>query len=206
VAGGRAAAGGMGSADGDCDRNAAGAVDRAGDAATAGRQHAAAVDQERHAVAGRAVATGGGKNGRPRAVIGADAPCIGGARQGERGKRGGGKEGFGAEARENGEISGNHGECAHFSYLPGTCHLLMTPFRHRIGPRGSSLPKLLCSAISPTFIARLNKGCRGDVFVQGSPFWKNLSTFNALTSISAGLTPLAGGFVLASLGEPNAQV
>ncbi len=30
-----------------------------------------------------------------------------------------------------------------------------------------------------------------------SHFWKNHSTFNALTSILAGLTPLAGGFVLA---------
>jgi len=42
-----------------------------------------------------------------------------------------------------------------------------------------------------------DKGCRGDVFVPVFPFWKNHSTFNALTSISAGLTPLAGGFVLA---------
>jgi hypothetical protein len=38
----------------------------------------------------------------------------------------------------------------------------MTPIRQSIGRRGSSLPKLLCSAISPTFIARLIKGCRGD--------------------------------------------
>src|SRR5437870_8545796 len=43
------------------------------------------------------------------------------------------------------------------------------------------------------------------MFVRGCPIWKNLSTFNALTSISAGQTPLAGGLVLASLGEPNAQ-
>jgi hypothetical protein len=34
-------------------------------------------------------------------------------------------------------------------------------------------------------------------FRAGFSVWKNHSTFNALTSISAGLTPLAGGFVLA---------
>src|SRR5881396_438133 len=33
--------------------------------------------------------------------------------------------------------------------------------------------------------------------VQVYPIWKNLSTFNALTSNSAGQTPLAGGFALA---------
>jgi len=51
----------------------------------------------------------------------------------------------------------------------------MTPIRHRIGSRGSSLPKLLCSAISPTFIARLNKGCRGDVLCKVRHFGKTLA-------------------------------
>src|SRR5262249_5264221 len=143
IAGETTAARGMGSADRNCDRNAAGAVDRAGNAAAAGRQNPAAGDHEGYAVARRAVAAGRGKNGRPGAVVEAGAAGIGGARQGERCKRGGGNEGFGADARENGEISGNHGKCAHFSYLPGTCHLLMTPIRHSIGPCGSSLPKLL---------------------------------------------------------------
>jgi hypothetical protein len=49
--------------------------------------------------------------------------------------------------------------------------------------RGSSLPIGLFPAISPTFIARLIKGCRVDVRAGSLGFEKNLSTFNALTSI-----------------------
>jgi hypothetical protein len=40
---------------------------------------------------------------------------------------------------------------------------IVTRNRHRTGFRGSMLPISLCSAISPTFIARLIKGCRVDV-------------------------------------------
>jgi hypothetical protein len=54
----------------------------------------------------------------------------------------------------------------------GTCHLMMTAVRPARGCHGSSLQITFSSAISPSFIARLIKGCRGDVFVQGSPIWK----------------------------------
>jgi hypothetical protein len=47
------------------------------------------------------------------------------------------------------------------------------------------LPIGAFSAISPAFIARLIKGCRGDGFVRVLLFEENLSTFNALTSIFA---------------------
>jgi hypothetical protein len=60
-------------------------------------------------------------------------------------------------------------------YLPRICHLMMTPLRHGRRPPGSSLQNGASSAISPTFIARLIKGCRGDVFVQGCPFGKTLA-------------------------------
>jgi hypothetical protein len=54
------------------------------------------------------------------------------------------------------------------------------------------LPKETCSAISATFIARLNKGCRGDDCAGFVERHENLSTFNALTSILAGKrAPLA---------------
>jgi hypothetical protein len=82
-------------------------------------------------------------------------------------------------------------------FLPlGTCHLVMTAVRQARRICGSSLQKGFSSAISATFIARLIKGCRGDVRAR-LPVLENLSTFNALTSILVGLTPLAGGFVLA---------
>jgi large subunit ribosomal protein L35 len=61
---------------------------------------------------------------------------------------------------------------------------------------GSSLPIRLSSVISPHLIARLIKGCRGDDPCGFFPFWKNLSIFNALTSILAGRTPAKGGSVL----------
>jgi hypothetical protein len=79
---------------------------------------------------------------------------------------------------------------------PGTCHHLMTAIRQIRCGRGSSLQNTFSSVISPTFIARLIKGCRGDVLCKVSSL-ENHSTFNALTSIFAGLTPLTGGFVLA---------
>ncbi|HXI06594.1 MAG: hypothetical protein ACRC1G_04015 [Bradyrhizobium sp.] len=60
------------------------------------------------------------------------------------------------------------GEPVIFSCLE-TCDLGMTPLRHYRQGRGSYLPKLPCSAISRTFIARLIKGCRGDGFVQELP-------------------------------------
>jgi hypothetical protein len=66
------------------------------------------------------------------------------------------------------------------------------------------LPISASSAISPTFIARLIKGCRGDDRAGYSVFWKNLSTFNALTSILADQTP-SRAFCVAAIGEPNAQ-
>jgi hypothetical protein len=82
-------------------------------------------------------------------------------------------------------------------FLPlGICHFVMTAVRQASRIRGSSLQNGFSSAISPTFIARLIKGCRGDVRAR-FPVLENFSTFNALTSILAGLTPLAGGFVLA---------
>src|SRR5262245_40999772 len=89
--------------------HAAGAADRAGNAAATGRGHPAAVDEERHAEARGAIAAGGGENGGPGAVIAAGAG-IGGAGYGQRRDRGGGNEEFGgAEARESGEESGDHG-------------------------------------------------------------------------------------------------
>jgi hypothetical protein len=51
------------------------------------------------------------------------------------------------------------------------------------------LPIRPSSAISPTFIARLIKGCRVDVRAGFQDFRENLSTFNALTSILADHTP-----------------
>jgi hypothetical protein len=51
----------------------------------------------------------------------------------------------------------------------------MTAVRQGRPAPGSSLQKGFSSAISPTFIARLIKGCRGDVFVQGLPLWKTLA-------------------------------
>jgi hypothetical protein len=56
------------------------------------------------------------------------------------------------------------------------------------------LPKETCSAISATFIARLNKGCRGDDRAGFACFQKNLSTFNALTSILAAKAPFQAHF------------
>jgi hypothetical protein len=53
---------------------------------------------------------------------------------------------------------------------------------------GSSLPFHLSSAISPTFIARLIKGCRVDARADCLQ-WKQSSTFNALTSILAAKAP-----------------
>src|SRR5689334_13089184 len=96
------AAGGMGGADRDRNRDAAGTAHRAGDMAAAGRRNPAATHQEGHAVAGRAVAAGGGENRGPGAVIAAG---PGGCRTGDGKHRegGGGKEGFGDE------MSGNHG-------------------------------------------------------------------------------------------------
>jgi hypothetical protein len=52
---------------------------------------------------------------------------------------------------------------------------MMTAFRHGRRLPGSSLQNGSSSAISPTFIARLIKGCRGDVFVQVFPFGKTLA-------------------------------
>jgi hypothetical protein len=69
---------------------------------------------------------------------------------------------------------------------------------------GSSLPKWTCSAISAAFIARLIKGCRVDDRAGFVERHKNLSTFNALTSILAGKAPFLAGFSAAT-GEPNAQ-
>jgi hypothetical protein len=53
-------------------------------------------------------------------------------------------------------------------FCPGICHLMMTALRHGRRLPGSSLQNGSSSVISPTFIARLIKGCRGDVFVQVS--------------------------------------
>jgi hypothetical protein len=58
---------------------------------------------------------------------------------------------------------------------PGTCHVMMTAVRQIRWAPGSSLQIGFSSAISPTFIARLIKGCRGDVFVQGRPIRKTLA-------------------------------
>jgi hypothetical protein len=52
---------------------------------------------------------------------------------------------------------------------------MMTAVRHARRRPGSSLQNGSSSAISPTFIARLIKGCRGDVFVQGCPFGKTIA-------------------------------
>jgi hypothetical protein len=62
-----------------------------------------------------------------------------------------------------------------FSSYPGTCHLMMTAFRHASQFYGSSLQKGFSSAISPTFIARLIKGCRGDVLCRSFPFGKTVA-------------------------------
>jgi len=43
------------------------------------------------------------------------------------------------------------------------CHFVMTAVRQAMRIGGSSLQNGFSSAISPTFIARLIKGCRGDV-------------------------------------------
>jgi hypothetical protein len=59
--------------------------------------------------------------------------------------------------------------------LPGTCQMMMTAVRQGRRAPGSSLQNGFSSVISPTFIARLIKGCRGDVFVQGPPVRKTLA-------------------------------
>jgi hypothetical protein len=79
---------------------------------------------------------------------------------------------------------------------PGTCHVMMTAVGQIRPAPGSSLQNGFSSAISPTFIARLIKGCRGDVFVQGLPFGKPLH-FQRSNEQFSRPAPLAGGFVLA---------
>jgi hypothetical protein len=71
---------------------------------------------------------------------------------------------------------------AHF-VLPRTAVLMTSAIGSGTTFRGSSLPIDASSVISPTFIARLIKGCRVGVRAGLSRFWENLSTFNALTSI-----------------------
>jgi hypothetical protein len=67
--------------------------------------------------------------------------------------------------------------------------LMTSPVGSWTALAGSSLPFGASSAISPTFIARLIKGCRVDVCAGYPDFQENLSTFNALTSILADQAP-----------------
>ncbi|MCW5704483.1 MAG: hypothetical protein AB7I42_19210 [Bradyrhizobium sp.] len=73
---------------------------------------------------------------------------------------------------------------------------MVTALRQARRDGGSSLQIGISSAISPTFIARLIKGCRGDVSVQGLPFVKP-EHFQRSNEHFSRPTPLAGGFALA---------
>jgi large subunit ribosomal protein L35 len=59
-----------------------------------------------------------------------------------------------------------------------------------------TLPISTTSVISPASIARLIKGCRGDICAGYFRFWRNLSTFNALTSNLAAKAPPGAPFLL----------
>src|SRR5207253_2393588 len=104
--------------------DAAAAADGTGNATATGRGDPAAAHQKRHAVAGRAIAPGGGKHRRPGAVI--DAPGICCAWQRKRSQTGDGEGSDATDKRARGEISGNHGKSPSFYYLAGTCHRTMT--------------------------------------------------------------------------------
>jgi hypothetical protein len=77
--------------------------------------------------------------------------------------------------------------------------------RQRTRFRGSSLPIPPSSAISPAFIARLIKGCRGDGSSAGQFIRKKPEHFQRSNEHFSRPAALAGGFVLWQLGEPNAQ-
>jgi hypothetical protein len=89
-------------------------------------------------------------------------------------------------------------------FLLRTGRLMTSPVSSWSRFAGSSLPFRASSAISPTFIARLIKGCRVDVRAGFQDFRENQSTFNALTSIFADRSAPRARFS-AAIGEPNAQ-
>ena len=145
--------------------DAAAAADRAGDTAAAGRRDPGAAHQEGYAVARAAIAPGGGEDRGPGAVIGArPSGRVGGAGHGERRNAPRRQGGIGTRecAGERRNI-GKSWEICSFSCCPGNLPSNDdSPFVTADRFRGSSLPICLSSAISPTFIARLIKGCRGD--------------------------------------------
>ena len=59
-----------------------------------------------------------------------------------------------------------------------------------------ALPKSRSSAISRDFVARLNKGCRGDEFGAAFCICEKIKHFNALTSISSRQKRLSGRVIV----------
>jgi hypothetical protein len=107
------------------------------------------------------------------------------------------------EDRKSAEVAIGRADVVMFSCLLAR-HRWREPISQTIPFYGSSLPIRRGSAISPAFIARLIKGCRGDAHA-GCLTSEITEHFQRSNEHLAAKALLQGAFFLRPLGEPNAQ-